>query len=138
MVEEGTGDRELEINLAPVVGNHRSIREDQQDGSIVRLDPHRHETGERGIELAGSSELDVVLLDIMLPLMDGFDVCRRIREMSPVPVIILTARGQETDKLKGFASGADDYVGPAIFLGSEASRYVTGQLLIVDGGWSAW
>lgn len=66
--------------------------------------------GLTGLNLLERYQPRLVLMDLNLPDMDGFDVCRRIREMSPVPVIILTARGQETDKLKGFASGADDYV----------------------------
>lgn len=66
--------------------------------------------GLTGLNLLERYQPRLVLMDLDLPDMDGFDVCRRIRELSPVPVIILTARGQETDKLRGFASGADDYV----------------------------
>jgi two-component system, OmpR family, KDP operon response regulator KdpE len=54
---------------------------------------------------------DLVILDIMMPQMDGWETCRRIREMSSVPVIILTARSQETDRIIGLRLGADDYVG---------------------------
>jgi len=54
---------------------------------------------------------DLVILDIMMPQMDGWETCRRIREMSNVPIIILTARIQETDRIIGLRLGADDYIG---------------------------
>jgi DNA-binding response OmpR family regulator len=53
---------------------------------------------------------DLVILDIRMPKMDGFEVCRRIREWSQTPIIMLTARGEEEDKVKGFDLGADDYI----------------------------
>ncbi|GGS09326.1 DNA-binding response regulator [Streptomyces rubiginosohelvolus] len=53
---------------------------------------------------------DLVVLDLMLPAMDGFEVCRRMREHGPVPVIMLTARGDEEDRILGLETGADDYV----------------------------
>jgi len=63
-----------------------------------------------GIEAVGEESPDLVLLDVALPDGDGFSVCRRIREFSDVPIIMLTARSREGDKLEGFHSGADDYV----------------------------
>lgn len=53
---------------------------------------------------------DLVVLDLMLPGLDGLEVCRRLREHRPVPVVMLTARGEETDRVVGFETGADDYV----------------------------
>jgi two-component system KDP operon response regulator KdpE len=53
---------------------------------------------------------DLVLLDVMMPQLDGWETCRRIREMSTVPIIMLTARGQEADRVKGLELGADDYI----------------------------
>ena len=53
---------------------------------------------------------DLVLLDVMMPKMDGFTVCQRVREFSTVPIIIITARGQDQDKVKGLDLGADDYL----------------------------
>jgi DNA-binding response OmpR family regulator len=53
---------------------------------------------------------DLIILDVMLPELDGWEVCRRIRKESDVPVIMVTARGQETDRIKGFTLGVDDYV----------------------------
>jgi two-component system, OmpR family, response regulator RegX3 len=68
------------------------------------------ETGSGGLELAESLRPDIVLLDLMLPDMDGRDVCRRLREASSVPIIMLTAKGTETDRVVGLELGADDYV----------------------------
>ena len=66
--------------------------------------------GETGLELALSEKPDLVLLDIMMPQMDGYEVCRKIREKSAVPIIMLTARADEVDKVIGLEMGADDYV----------------------------
>jgi two-component system response regulator VicR len=66
--------------------------------------------GESGLALALSEEPALVLLDIMMPGLDGYEVCERIREKSQVPVIMLTARVEEVDKIMGFETGADDYV----------------------------
>lgn len=66
--------------------------------------------GEAGLSLALSKAPDLILLDVMLPGMDGFDVCRRIREKSRVPILMLTARDEELDKVLGLEMGADDYI----------------------------
>jgi len=66
--------------------------------------------GREGMELFENHPVDLVILDIMMPGYDGWTVCRRIRESSQVPVILLTARSEENDKLFGFELGADDYV----------------------------
>jgi two-component system KDP operon response regulator KdpE len=68
-------------------------------------------SGEPAIEMMALERPDLVLLDIRLPYgLDGYEVCRRIREFSKVPVIMLTAKAQETDLLRGFEVGADDYL----------------------------
>lgn len=66
--------------------------------------------GESGLSLLASEAPDLVLLDIMLPGMDGFDVCRTIRERSDVPVVMVTARSDTVDVVVGLEVGADDYV----------------------------
>jgi DNA-binding response OmpR family regulator len=67
--------------------------------------------GARGLVMLEQGAFDAVLLDVMMPGMDGLEVCRRIRAKSNVPVIMLTARGDETDRVVGLELGADDYVG---------------------------
>ncbi len=62
------------------------------------------------LQLVEMEAPDLVLLDIMLPEMDGYDVCQRIREFSSVPIIMLTAKVEDNDKVKGLKSGADDYI----------------------------
>jgi len=66
--------------------------------------------GEEAIELAKNTEFDVILLDVMLPKLTGFEVCQQIREFSNVPIIMLTAKGDDMDKILGLEYGADDYI----------------------------
>ena len=66
--------------------------------------------GELGLSLAERRTPDIVILDLMLPKMDGWEVCRRLRQKSNVPVIMLTARGEEIDRVSGLTLGADDYI----------------------------
>ncbi len=68
------------------------------------------EDGKSGLAILKSESVDIVFLDIMLPDMDGFSVCRNIRMTSDVPIIMLTARAQDEDKVQGFEQGADEYV----------------------------
>ena len=66
--------------------------------------------GQEGLRKMYSSRPDLIVLDIMMPKLDGWEVCSRIREVSNVPIIMLTARGQEAEKVRGLQLGADDYV----------------------------
>jgi two-component system KDP operon response regulator KdpE len=66
--------------------------------------------GPAGLRLAFNEHPDLILLDVMMPGMDGWEVCARLRELSDVPVIMLTAKAAEADKLRGFQLGVDDYV----------------------------
>ena len=66
--------------------------------------------GEEAFNLAKENAYDMILLDIMLPKMDGFQVCQAIREFSDVPIIMLTAKGDDMDKILGLEYGADDYI----------------------------
>jgi DNA-binding response OmpR family regulator len=66
--------------------------------------------GVAALRLAAAAMPDLVVLDLMLPALDGREVCRRLREAGPAPIIMLTARGAEADRLEGFALGADDYL----------------------------
>ena len=66
--------------------------------------------GEEAINMAKQKEYDVVLLDVMLPKFDGYEVCQAIREFSEMPIIMLTAKGNDMDKILGLEYGADDYI----------------------------
>ncbi|MCR4999012.1 MAG: response regulator transcription factor [Lachnospiraceae bacterium] len=66
--------------------------------------------GEEALNKALSESFDMILLDVMLPKMDGFEVCQRVREVSNVPIVMLTAKGEDMDKILGLEYGADDYI----------------------------
>ena len=66
--------------------------------------------GQDGLTKAIASEPDLILLDVMLPVMDGFSVCKKVREVSTVPILMLTAKEEEVDKVLGLELGADDYI----------------------------
>lgn len=66
--------------------------------------------GQSAVDLARGGGFDLILLDLMMPKIDGLQACMRIREFSNVPIIILTAKGEDADKLVGFECGADDYI----------------------------
>ena len=66
--------------------------------------------GEEALDFARNNQYDIILLDVMLPKLTGFEVCQQIREFSNVPIIMLTARGDDMDKILGLEYGADDYI----------------------------
>lgn len=66
--------------------------------------------GMTAVRMARANRYDMIIMDIMMPELDGFSACREIRKTSPVPILLLSARGEEHDKINGFAVGADDYV----------------------------
>ena len=66
--------------------------------------------GEEAFQMAKENEYDMILLDVMLPKMNGFEVCQAIREFSDMPIVMLTAKGDDMDKILGLEYGADDYI----------------------------
>ena len=66
--------------------------------------------GEEALQKANASAYDMILLDLMLPKIDGMEVCQRVREFSDVPIVMLTAKGDDMDKILGLEYGADDYI----------------------------
>lgn len=66
--------------------------------------------GQEALDLATANHYDMILLDVMLPKLDGFEVCQNIREFSTVPIVMLTAKGDDMDKILGLEYGADDYI----------------------------
>lgn len=83
------------------------------------------EDGKIGLAILNSENVDIIFLDVMLPDMDGFEVCRNIRLTSDVPIIMLTARAQDEDKIQGFEQGADEYVTKPFSLKVLAARAET-------------
>ena len=73
--------------------------------------------GEEGLRMAKEKAYDIILLDLMLPKMDGLEVCQQVREFSDVPIVMLTAKGDDMDKIMGLEYGADDYITKPFSLG---------------------
>lgn len=93
------------------------IEDDPNTASLIELyleregfKPLKAGDGEAGLALAQRHRPELVVLDLMLPKMDGWEVCRKLRQQSQIPVIMLTARGDEIDRVAGLTLGADDYV----------------------------
>lgn len=93
--------------------------------------------GEQALSIVEKESLDLILLDVMLPKMDGFMVCQRVRELSAVPIIMLTAREEEVDKVLGLELGADDYMTKPFSLRELMARVKANlrrtELLVGDG-----
>ncbi|MGO4541587.1 response regulator transcription factor [Paenibacillus sp. 2TAB19] len=78
--------------------------------------------GEIGLKMALQHPYDLILLDLMLPGTDGYEICRRVREASNVPILIVSAKNEEIDKIRGFGLGADDYILKPFGLGELVAR----------------
>lgn len=130
-----------------VVDDEQAVR----DLIVYALKKAHYETltaadGRHALELAAREPLDLILLDLMLPEVDGLDVCREIRRTSKVPVIMITARGEEVDRVVGLELGADDYVCKpfslrelmarvkAVLRRSQPEKNPVGEVLIGSGG----
>ena len=114
--------------------------------------------GEEAVELARAGEFDLIILDLMMPVIDGLQACMKIREFSNVPIIMLTARSEDTDKIIGFECGADDYItkpfnilelkarirallrraGASEQREKEAGRLELGEIVLDSGSRAAW
>jgi len=93
------------------------VEDDKKTASLIKLYLEREGfqtviayDGRQALELAEQHRPIFVILDLMLPLVDGWEVCRRLRQSSDVPILMLTARGEEIDRVSGLTLGADDYV----------------------------
>ncbi|MFH5823466.1 response regulator [Georgenia sp. AZ-5] len=95
--------------------------------SAEGMEVHEAATGEEGLALLGQRSFDVVLLDLMLPGRDGFDICREIRRTSEAPVIMVTARSDSHDVVAGLEAGADDYISKP-FVAKELSARIRALL----------
>ncbi|AZN39220.1 response regulator transcription factor [Paenibacillus albus] len=109
--------RILIIEDDPVIAE---VQKDYLEASGFTADIASH--GDKGLALALQGEYDLLLLDLMLPGMDGYEVCRRVREASNLPILIVSAKKEEVDKIRGFGLGADDYILKPFGLGELVAR----------------
>ncbi len=94
-----------------IIEDERSIAELEKD--YLELSDFEVEIecdGEEGLKLSLEKEYDLIILDLMLPSMDGFEICRRIREKSNIPILMVSAKKDDIDKIRGLGQGADDYM----------------------------
>ena len=94
--------------------------------------------GEEAVELAREGKFDLIILDLMMPKIDGLQACMRIREFSNVPIIMLTARSEDTDKIIGFECGADDYITKPFNILELKARLTVGHIRLDPNERSAW
>ena len=94
-----------------IIEDDRGIAELERDYlNVYGFEVKNEYTGEAGLAEALSGQYDLILLDIMLPGMDGFEICRRVRESKDMPVLLVSAKRELTDKIIGLGFGADDYI----------------------------
>ena len=94
-----------------IVDDEKNIREVVREYAVMNgYEADEAPDGTDAVEMVKQKDYDCVILDIMMPKLDGYTACRMIKEIRPVPVIMLSARGEEYDKLMGFDVGVDDYV----------------------------
>ena len=98
------------VRILVVDDEHRYVRAIQVNLKASGYEVLTASNGQTAVDLVATEEPDLIVLDIRMPGMDGFEVCRRIREFSAVPIIMLTALAADADKVKGLDIGADDYV----------------------------
>ena len=94
-----------------IIEDEKSIAELERDYlEINGFDCDVVLTGDHGLHLALTKDYDLILLDVMLPNMDGFEICKKVRSVKDIPIILVTAKKEEIDKIRGLGLGADDYL----------------------------
>ena len=94
-----------------IVEDEISIAELEKDYlELSGFDVMIEETGDGGLKTALSENVDLIILDLMLPNVDGFDVCKKVREVKNIPIILVSAKKEDIDKIRGLGLGADDYI----------------------------
>lgn len=94
-----------------IIEDERTVAELERDYlEINSLKVSIEETGEGGLKRILKNDIDLVILDLMLPDMDGFEVCRKIRRRTDIPILIVSAKKSDIDKIRGLGIGADDYI----------------------------
>jgi DNA-binding response OmpR family regulator len=104
-------ERRLPMSRILIVEDDQDIADIERDYLLANgFEVEIASNGPDGLELGASGKFDLVLLDIMLPGMDGFEVCRKLRGQVDIPIIMVTARQDDIDKIRGLGLGADDYI----------------------------
>ena len=94
-----------------IIEDQQSIAELEKDYlEISNFQVEIKNNGREGLELALNKDYDLILLDLMLPDIDGFEICKKIRKEKNIPILIISARGEDIDKIRGLGLGADDYI----------------------------
>ena len=94
-----------------IIEDEESIADLEKDYlELSDFQVHIENSGDKGLEAALEEDFDLVILDLMLPGMDGFDVCKRIREKKNIPILMVSAKKDDIDKIRGLGLGADDYI----------------------------
>ena len=94
-----------------IIEDERTVAELERDYlEINSFKVSIEETGEEGLKRALQNDIDLVILDLMLPDMDGFEVCRKMRHKTDIPIVIVSAKRSDIDKIRGLGIGADDYI----------------------------
>ncbi|HBY56910.1 MAG TPA: DNA-binding response regulator [Candidatus Atribacteria bacterium] len=94
-----------------IIEDQQSIAELEKDYlEINNFQVDIKNNGQEGLELALNKDYDLILLDLMLPDVDGFEICKKIRKEKNIPILIISARGEDIDKIRGLGLGADDYI----------------------------
>lgn len=94
-----------------IIEDEESIADLEKDYlELSDFQVHIENSGDKGLEAALAEDFDLVILDLMLPGIDGFDVCRRIREKKNIPILMVSAKKDDIDKIRGLGLGADDYM----------------------------
>ena len=94
-----------------IIEDETSIAELERDYlELSDFEVELEEDGSKGLERALNEEFDLMILDLMLPGMDGFEICRKFREEKNTPIIIISAKKEDIDKIRGLGLGADDYM----------------------------
>ncbi|MBP1965101.1 response regulator transcription factor [Paenibacillus aceris] len=94
-----------------IIEDEQSIAELERDYlEISGFEVDIENRGDKGLQLALSAEYDLIILDLMLPKIDGFEICRRIRSEKDIPILMVSAKKEDIDKIRGLGLGADDYI----------------------------
>ena len=94
-----------------IVEDETAIAELEKDYlELSGFDVTIENTGDKGLKAALSEDFDLIVLDLMLPMIDGYEICRKVREKKDIPIIMVSAKKEDIDKIRGLGIGADDYM----------------------------